>query len=279
MGYGKDARTNNEYRGDRYGVQPKYDSVHKRVRERRWMSYEAARSTTQQKSLAKSRNDYFRWHDSYKPVGIPKQPQNVFKEEWTSWNDFLGVENTFDGYDRKYKFFIEKGESRYVWREFWEAVKYVQSLRLGSKREYLKLHREGGIPKDIPMAPDQLALWKDKWSSVGWNGFLGKTLTTQLDAIKNVQQLLCVCSNAHYPPNMLEIIIAKEGIVSLEETLKSRSELQVMRTFVWEEHLIGRFHVMVDAMGSRQDGGVYLFHNVNAFMSELSNEFLIYRPT
>lgn len=271
-------RQNDEYRGDRYGIQPKRKPngkggrwAEKRHRERRWMSYAAAKSTTQQKSLAKSRQDYFRWHDSYKPVGIPKQPQNVYTEEWENWNVFLNVENTFDGFDRKFG-------QKYNWREFWEAVKHVQSLHLGSRLEYLKLHREGGIPKDIPMAPDELPLWKDKWSSVGWNGFLGKTLTTQLIAIKNVQQLLCICTSLHYPSNVLEIIIAKEGIVSLEDVLKSRSDLQVIKTYVYEEHLIGRFHQLVDQLGSKQDAGKVLFNNVNMFMSELSNEFLLYRP-
>lgn len=268
--YGKKSRTNNEYQGDKYGIQDPV-SRFKRVKERRWMSYEAAKSTTQQKSLAKSRMDYFRWHDSYKPVGIPKRPDKVFNEEWECWNTFLNVENTFDGFDRKF------GQT-YVWREFWEAVKHVQSLRLGSRLEYLKLHREGGIPKDIPMAPDELPLWKDKWSSVGWNGYLGKTLTHQITAIKNVQQLMSMCQNVNYPPNVLEIVIATDGIVSLEDTLKSRSDLRVLHTYVWESELRDKFRTILSGMGSQQDKDVWMFANVNAFLFEVSSELLIYRP-
>ena len=92
-------RQNDEYQGDKYGVQPKRKPngkngqwMEKRVRDRRWMSYNAAKDTVRLKSKATSRQDYFRWHDSYKPVAIPKQPQNVFKVEWEGWNEWLGVE-------------------------------------------------------------------------------------------------------------------------------------------------------------------------------------------
>lgn len=267
--YGKKNRTNNKYRGDDYGIQV-LATMHKRLRDRRWVSYEAAKLTTQKKSKAASRNDYFRWHDAYKPVGIPKQPQRVYIEEWTSWNDFLDVENTFDGYDKKFG-------HKYDWREFWEAVRHVQSLHLGSKREYLKLHREGGIPKDIPMAPDMLPLWKDKWQSIGWNGFLGKTLTTQINAIKNVEQVMCICSSVHYASNVLEIVIDSKGLLSMEETLRSRSELTVIKTYVWESELRDRFSTICKAMGSQQGKDLWMFANVNAFLFEIDSLLLIYK--
>ena len=269
VGYHKDSRTNNEYQGDKYGIQSPV-SVHKRHRDRRWMSYSAAKATTREKSLAKSRQDYFRWHDSYKPVAIPKQPQNVYKEEWESWNEWLGVENTFDGFDKKFG-------QKYEWRDFWEAVRHVQSLHLGSRLEYLKLHREGGIPKDIPMAPDELPLWRDKWKSIGWNGYLGKTLTTQINAIKNVDQIMCICSSVHYASNVLEIVIDTKGLLSMEETLKSRSDLAVIKTYVWEAELRERFGTICKAMGSQQDRDLWMFSNVNAFLFEVDSLLLIYK--
>lgn len=267
---GKKYRTNNKYRGDDYGIQV-LATRHKRVRDRRWMVYKAAKYTTQLKSRAKSRNDYFRWHDAYKPVGIPKQPQNVYKEEWEGWNVFLNVENTFDGYDKKFG-------HKYNWRDFWEAVRHVQSLHLGSKIEYLKLHREGGIPKDIPMAPDMLPLWKDKWKSIGWNGYLGKTLTTQVNAIKNVEQVMCICSSVHNSPNVLEVVVDSKGLLSMEETLKTRSELTVIKTYVWESELGDTFRTICRAMGSQQSRDVWMFANVNAFLFEIDNLLLLYRP-
>lgn len=268
-------RQNDEYQGDKYGIQPKRKPngkggrwAAKRVRDRRWMVYSAAKATTQSKSLAKSRQDYFRWHDDYKPVGIPKQPQNVYKAEWESWNVFLGVENTFDGFDRKFG-------HQYNWREFWESVKHVQSLHLSSKNAYLKLHREGGIPKDIPMAPDQLPLWKDKW--IGWDGYLGKTLTTQVEAIRNVVSLMVVCNNDLYASNVLEVLVLSDGKEGLDAILEKREELTLLKTYVFEAG-DGELLTVVCGMGSLQGKGLYLFSNVNMFLSEMDHTFLMYRP-
>jgi hypothetical protein len=231
--------------------------------------YIAAKLTTQGKSKAKTRTEYWRWHDDYKPVGIPKFPNKVYKDEWVSWNDYLGSENTWDGYDRKFG-------QKFEWREFWESVKYVQGLGLGTKLEYLKLHREGGIPKDIPMAPDELPIWKGKW--MGWPGYLGLSIGAKLEVIKNVERICSICESVHYASNMLEVVVCKGGLEEYGERVVRNKELRELRCYVMEEGDDKVLEGILGMCGSEQGVGVWLFVNVNEFLYECDNRLLMYRP-
>ncbi|MCK5789018.1 MAG: hypothetical protein KAH32_08460 [Chlamydiia bacterium] len=191
----------------------------------------------------------------------------MWKEEWEGWNTFLGVDNTFDGYDRAY------GQA-YDWMDFWEAVKYVQGLGLGSKMEYLREHRAGNIPKNIPMSPDTLKLWNDKWRGIGWKGWLGKSLTGHIEAIRNVEKIVCVCNVSDYEPNMLEVVVAV-GLLGLEE-IKEREDLSIRKMYLLED---GDEEILryVLKMGSKQGKDLYMFSNVNEFLYEMDNSLLMYR--
>jgi hypothetical protein len=82
---------------------------------------------------------------------LPKNPQEVWKEEWKGWEDFLGTCLTFD-------------EGRRVARSLGDV---------NSKEEYLELFREKklsdhDIASRLPYRPD--LKYKGKW--ISWQDFL-----------------------------------------------------------------------------------------------------------
>ena len=83
-----------------------------------------------------------------RPISIPSHPNNTYKEQWIDWYDFLGL--------------IKK-------RPFKEAREFAQSLNLKFNSDWIRLHKQGKIPKDIPRYPD--IPYEKEWK--GWGDFLG----------------------------------------------------------------------------------------------------------
>jgi len=231
---------------------------------RRWMSYKAAKITVQDHGGITSRSKFWKWHDKVQPYFIPKNPQRVYKE-WTSWNDFLGVDNTWDGYDRARKVG--------TWMQYWEAVRWVQKLGLKSKPEYITAYEEGRIDKNIPKAPD--ATYGDEWT--GWKAFLGTDLGLKVESAAKVTGVLCLCTSKYTPANVLEVVVAPEGRGQLQSKLDARDDLSPYRLYVWEPHLWTQVKQIFMAMGSEREENVYIFPNVNAVTYELDNILLLFR--
>mmetsp|Transcript_33419 Transcript_33419/g.48381 ORF Transcript_33419/g.48381 Transcript_33419/m.48381 type:complete len:128 (-) Transcript_33419:162-545(-) len=83
---------------------------------------------------------------------LPKNPERVWEKEWTSWEDFLGVNHPFD-----------------------RAVSIARSLNLKSQEDYTNLFSNpNAVENDdeasrLPFKPD--IVYKDQWQ--GWDYFLG----------------------------------------------------------------------------------------------------------
>ena len=75
------------------------------------------------------------------PNDIPKSPVGSYKRsnEWINWGDFLGTGSVWDGYK--------------VWLPFTEAKTIARGLGLQSSSDYIKLYRQGKLPKGLPSAP------------------------------------------------------------------------------------------------------------------------------
>jgi hypothetical protein len=134
-------------------------------------SFEKARNNVRSLGIKNSR-EYKRLHKHGKlPKGIPFAPHQTYKNKgWVSWPDYLG--NGF--------------------REFlpFEEVKEeIQKLDTHSEDEYVRLHKEGKLPKGMPRYPADL--YKNKgW--ISWYDFLGYKKFDWLsyeDAKKIVQKL------------------------------------------------------------------------------------------
>lgn len=230
---------------------------------KRWMPYEAALLTIRTVEGLTSRTKYWDWHNEVRPYYIPKYPHRVY-EEWTSWNDFLGNDNTWDGWDRK---------NGMEWMEYWEAVRLVQKMGIKSKKEYIECHKGGMIPENIPRAPDQT--YKEKWT--GWPSFLGKGIVEKVESADSVIGILALCSSLLMPSNVIEIIIAPEGKGQLQDKLDVRKELKVIKMYQWEKELWSEVRKIMGLFGTEQESNVYMCSNVNAMLYELDCILLMYR--
>ena len=92
-------------------------------------------------------------------VDIPLHPAKYYKNEWTSWSDFLGGKH--------------KVPSKFM--SFEEAVIYVRNLCIANCKEWQEYCDLGDRPKNLPHSPQKI--YKEKWQ--GWNYFLGTGLYRQ----------------------------------------------------------------------------------------------------
>ena len=94
---------------------------------------------------------FYEWSSQGKrPTFIPARPHKFYKE-LIDWDDFFGRE-------------------KIVNRSFEDARKYAQSLHLNFNTDWMKLHKQGKIPKDIPKYVNETYA-KQGWK--GWGDFLG----------------------------------------------------------------------------------------------------------
>jgi hypothetical protein len=91
------------------------------------------------------------------PPDIPAGPERVYSEEWKDWADWLGHSRRIGG-----------------WRNFDDARKYAQSLKLSSRKQWAALARDRALtnrerlPDDIPA---ELSNVYKEW--VAWWDWLG----------------------------------------------------------------------------------------------------------
>jgi hypothetical protein len=84
-----------------------------------------------------------------KPKDIPTNPNVAYKNEWTSWTDFLNT-------------------GRGDFRPFKKARIFVRNLGLRNLKEWQKYSRSSKRPKDIPANPPRT--YKKVWTN--WYDFL-----------------------------------------------------------------------------------------------------------
>ena len=101
----------------------------------------------------KNRRQYYEYIRETRLAGIPYSPQLSYKHKgWKSWRDWLGTERL----------------------PFAEARDVVRSLGLKEVKQYFEYAKNEGLPKGIPLRPDET--YKDKgWD--GWGDFLGNNKT------------------------------------------------------------------------------------------------------
>ena len=88
------------------------------------------------------------------PLGVPARPELIYKSEWDSWADFLGV----------------KVHGKYgKFRDFKDAREYVRNLKLEGGIGWNNFCRLGKRPSDIPSHPD--IFYAEEWKGMGdWTG-------------------------------------------------------------------------------------------------------------
>jgi len=90
-------------------------------------------------------------------LNLPASPQDLYKNDWNGWGDFLGTGRIADMYKE--------------YLPFNEARKLARKLKLKSSSEWKKLHKTKNKPQTIPVNADR------RYKNQGWKGwadFLGK---------------------------------------------------------------------------------------------------------
>jgi hypothetical protein len=101
-------------------------------------------------SNIKSQKEYLLFYDNNKNK-IPKEPSQVYKNEWISWDDFLNKNvEKFVNYD--------------------VAKKMVSKFNIKSYKEWVIFIKSGQKPHEIPNKPNTYYTRRDTW--ISWGEFL-----------------------------------------------------------------------------------------------------------
>ena len=129
-----------------------------------WMPFNEARSYVQNLKL-KTHEEWVSYCQNKlkgfkkKPIEIPTNPQNTYKDEWIGVGDWLGTGKVAQG----------------DWMPFKEARAYIRKLKLKNKKEWI-LYRKNKLkgfkdkPHEIPTGPERV--YKDEWKDL--SDWLGK---------------------------------------------------------------------------------------------------------
>ena len=125
-----------------------------------WMPFEEARNFVQKLNL-KSTNEWFSYAKSNKkPLDLPSYPNELYKNQWKGFSDFLGTKN---------------------YLKFTQAREIIRSQNIKSTIEWRNLCKKGEIPINIPVSPDHI--YKNKgWTN--WADFLGHEEMSKFDKSK-----------------------------------------------------------------------------------------------
>ncbi len=125
--------------------------------QREYRTFEEAREWARAKHL-KSRTEWNarKKQEGWLPMGIPSNVHDVYKNEWTSWGDFLGTGNVAPG--------------SHQWRTFESARQWAHEQRLSTRAGWQVLPKNNTLPQDIPASPQ--TVYASEWA--GWPDFLGK---------------------------------------------------------------------------------------------------------
>ena len=126
-------------------------------------SYEEAQRTAQQAGITTQQE----YHKRYKELGLPSNPDRIYKEQWQGLGEFLGTGRTrgtdFPSYE--------------------EAQRIAQQAGITSSLEYKKRYNGLGLPSD------SYRFYKDQWQ--GWGEFLGtgRTATKSFPSYEEAQRI------------------------------------------------------------------------------------------
>lgn len=135
----------------------------------KWRSFRRARAWVRAQHLSGHHSWQVLCRSGQTPSDIPSSPHQVYREEWTSWGDFLGT-----------------GRSRIAkWRPFIEAREWVRGLHLANQQAWRKFAKTPKRPPDIPTGPD--SQYGDEW--VSWGDWLGSgSIANQLREFRSFEK-------------------------------------------------------------------------------------------
>jgi hypothetical protein len=126
---------------------------------KKYLPFEEARKFVRSLKL-KSKTDWGKYSKTNdKPTNVPSALTRVYKDEWISWGDFLGNDNS------------QKKSIDYL--PYDKAVKIVRKLELKTMRDWREYCKKGLKPINIPYHPQ--IIYKKVWIDYGeWLGTFNK---------------------------------------------------------------------------------------------------------
>ena len=133
----------------------------KKIANRNWMNFENAKTFIQKQGIQTS-TEFRKWIQSdQRPKNFPSHPDITYKDQWTSWQNFLGTGTI--------------AHKNKEWISYQEARTSMQNLGITSKIKFQQWSSSGKRPKNFPSHPDRT--YKDQWT--GWKDFLGTRNTAK----------------------------------------------------------------------------------------------------
>ncbi len=168
-----------------------------------FLTFSEAREIVRKKNFV-SKTEYSRWKE--RPKNIPSSPPNKYKNEWTSWGDWLGTNVK------------KKGEIKFL--NFEEARSITRQKKLKGKDEWKKWVRNELFPKNIPKHPNEV--YSD-WQS--WGDWLGHhqvwTTNALIHFLKSLYPIL-----PNLEPSELYSILRNNNCLNAIERLGEDSPLR-----------------------------------------------------
>jgi hypothetical protein len=224
-----------------------------------WLTYEEMKTLAQARGL-KSRQQFFDYYDTHKPLYFSRFPYNLYKEEWVSWADFLGTNNLFNSDANKIKAKSLK--------PYWEAVRQLQPLKLTSHKEYKRMVKSGELP-GFSLYPDNH--YKEEWTS--WPDYLSKNVAIKIEMAQSSKPIWVVVHTSGDPENVVWFLKIS-SIELLHEQIKPG--WKILAKYWYEENLHEIvWNIIERNSNSHFDKEQRLCNNVNQLLWELSSELLI----
>ena len=121
-----------------------------------YRNFEDARKFSHSLNLKSSREWQQYCDDNILPVDVPKTPDQVYKDEWTSMGDFLGTG------------FVQTQSRQYL--NYTDAKDVIHKYNFQNTKEWFSFCKSGKKPDNIPAKPSET--YKNKgW--LGYGDFLG----------------------------------------------------------------------------------------------------------
>jgi hypothetical protein len=200
--------------------------------ERTWPTYEEAKWLLRSRNI-ETRKKYFEWHKENRVAFVPYAPHRVYelRGEWIGWNDYLGNNNAFKSWDKK------------EYYSFYEAARWVHSLRLDSVQSWKTYVRENELPEGIPKNPEYA--YRDVWNkSVAYTEWLGLNLHAKVDVASEVSRSWALVHIADMPPNVFTLIKDVETTIRSEHTVR----YQVLAMYEYESDLEDQLWNVLNSM-------------------------------
>jgi hypothetical protein len=229
----------------------------KRGRPRKNLPFEEARDVARSENIG-SVAQYIKWHDLNKPAGLPRRPDRAYKNDFITWNDFLGNNTPFPCKPKKY-------------RPFDEARAFAQSLRLSTKNEWLNFAGSNDMVEDIPKRPDLYYRDKDEW--ISWGNFLGINIREKSRNLMEATFMFFIMHNPKADRDYYKCGMTAGGISSIRDYLMKVNGKLVAAYHVPDTFQYKKF--MEDLGINEHYEYKDYFHIVNmiGLMSKLSMEF------